>query len=57
MGPLELDSLVQGLDGGKALSQKMAVVTIWTIINFEICMKVMAARADLTRSLTVQLNR
>ena len=55
-GPLVLDSPLPGFDGGKSFSQKIAVATICIIINLEISLKGMAARADQTGSLTVLLN-
>ena len=57
MGPLVLDSLATGLYEGKELNQKITVAIGWTIINFEICLKGLDAWLQLTRSLTVQLNR
>ena len=56
MGPLMLESSAPGFDRGKAFSQKIAVAKIWIIINLEISMKGMTARADWTSSLAVQLN-
>ena len=52
-----LDSPAPGFDGGKRFIQKIAVVTRWIIINLEICLKRMNARADQTRCLMVQFNR
>ena len=56
MVPLVPDSPMPGLYGGNLFRKKMAVAMIWTIINFEIRMKGMAARADRTCYLTVRLN-
>ena len=44
-----------GVDGGNSLSQNMADVTRFTIISLDIIVNGMAARADLARSLTVQM--
>ena len=55
-GPFVLDIPVPGFDGGKLFSQKIAVVTIWNIINLDIPLKYMADWADWARYLTVRLN-
>ena len=51
-----LDSHITGFNGEKSFSQKIAVATIWIIINLEIRLKGMAAQADHKRSLTVLFN-
>ena len=51
-----LENPVPDFDGGEAFSQKISVVAIWTIINLEIHLKVMAAWVYWTCFLAVQLN-
>ena len=51
-----LDSLAPGFEGINAFSQKIAVSTIWIIIDLEIRLKGMADREYLTSSLKVRLN-
>ena len=49
------DSPSPGVDQGNILSQKMAEVTICTIIRLNIRLNGMVARADLTRSSTIRM--
>ena len=51
------DSLAPGVDGGNALSQKMAKATICTIIRLDIRLNSMVDWAYLTRSLMVRMKR
>ena len=51
------ESPAPGVDGGNALSQKMAEETRCTIISLDIFLNGMVDQADLTRSLTVWMKR
>ena len=51
------DSPAPGVDGGNALSQKMAEAKRCTLISLDIHLNGMVAQADLTRSLTVLMKR
>ena len=51
------DSPAPGVDGGNALSQKMAETTRCTIIRLDICLNGMVDQADMTCSLIVRMRR
>ena len=56
-GTFVSDSPVPVVDGGNELIQKMEEATRCTIIILDLCLNGMVARANLTRSLTVQMKR
>ena len=49
------ESPASDVDGGNALSQKMAEAKICTLVMLDICLNGMVDRVDLTRSLTVRM--